>query len=73
MTKHTESNGEFVHNNKTHRSTAEAFRGADYAQWLEKDPEVADMKLFIKEFVFIGLPMVVVGIAVVCLILKYVG
>jgi hypothetical protein len=51
------TNAQFVHNNKTHKSTADAFRGADYASWFESDPEMSDMKLFCSEMLLVVLPL----------------
>ena len=64
---------DFVNQNKFPRTSSEAFRNADYASWFEKDPEMSDMKLFITEFVLIGLPMIAVSIVIVCGIVKSVG
>ena len=55
-----DSNGEFTHNNKTHKSTADAFRDAKYASWFESDPEMSDMKLFCSEMFLVVLPLLLI-------------
>jgi hypothetical protein len=49
---------DFIHQNKYHRTSSEAYRDADYASWFESDPEMSDMKLFILEFMWI-MPLII--------------
>jgi hypothetical protein len=61
---------EWVNKNKTHSTASHAFKGADYAQSIEKDPEVSDMKAFIYETVMFAVPMVLFVLFLVACILK---
>ena len=67
------NNAEYVHNNKTHRSTDDAFRDANYASWFESDHEMSDMKLFISEMLFLVVPMLTLVGIVMYFSLKLVG
>ena len=62
----------YVHNNKSHRTSDEAFRTAKYAEWFERDPEMSDMKHFCGEMLFICTPILAIVIyAVVLLVRNY--
>jgi hypothetical protein len=65
-----ETNQEFIHNNKTHRSSSEAFRDARHAEWFESDPEMSDMKYFIGEMLFICVPILALVMYVVVLLVR---
>ena len=48
------NSAEFTHQNKTHRTSSEAFRDAQYASWFERDAEMSDMKKFISDMLWIA-------------------
>lgn len=64
---------EWVNKHKTHSTSSHAFKGADYAQSIEKDPEMSDLKLFMYEMFWFGVPMIAFGAFLLCCILKAVG
>ena len=71
--KETKSIGEFVHNNKTHRSSHDAFKDAKYASWFESDPDMSDMRVFLTEFLCLCVPAIVTVCIVVFFVFKAVG
>ena len=61
---------EWVKQNKSYSTTTHAFKDAKYAEWLEKDAEMSDMKLFTFEFMFIAVPIIILTIVVVVCVFK---
>jgi hypothetical protein len=61
---------EFVHNNKMHRTSGDAFRDANYANPIYRDEEMSDMKIFCLEMLFIVVPILAVVIYAVILLLR---
>jgi hypothetical protein len=57
---------DYVHNNKMHKSVGDAFRDADYANPIHRDPETSDLKLFVCEMLCWGLPLILIGILIAC-------
>ena len=64
---------DFVNRNKTHHTLSEAYKDVNYASWFEKDPEMSDMKLFIGEMLWFGIPIIGFTAVMVCCILKGLG
>lgn len=52
---------DFTRNNKFHRSSSEAFKDAKYAEWFENDDDMSDCKLFLSEFAFLVVPLILFG------------
>lgn len=52
---------DFTHNNKTHHSTSNAFKDAKYAEWFENDADMSDCKLFMSEFAYLAVSVIVFG------------
>lgn len=61
---------DYVHNNKMHRSVGDAFKDANYANPIELDPEMSDMKKFCGEMLFICVPILAVVIYAVIVLLR---
>jgi hypothetical protein len=59
--------------NKYHSTASHAFKGADYAQSIERDPDVSDMSRFIGELLWFGVPLITLATIISILILKFVG
>ena len=64
---------DFVNRNKTYHTLSDAYKDVNYASWFEKDPEMSDMKLFIGEMLWFGIPIIAFSALLVCCILKAVG
>jgi len=64
---------DYVNANKTYSTSAEAFKGADYANPIEADPEMSDMKQFTYELLWFGVPLIMFVTIISILILKFVG
>jgi len=69
----TRNIGDFVHNNKTHRSSHDAFKDAKYASWFESDPEMSDMRVFLTEFLCFAVPLIITVCLVVFFVFKAVA
>ena len=61
---------DFVNDNKTHRTSSEAFRDAKYASWFEADPEMSDMKMFCGEMLFVVVPILAVVVYTLVLLVR---
>lgn len=59
---------DYTHNNKSHRSTSEAFKDAKYAEWFEGDADMSDCKLFLSEVALLVVPLTLFGFFVFWLI-----
>lgn len=59
---------DYTHNNKSHRSTSEAFRDATYASSFEGDAGMSDCKMFLSEMAMLIAPLVLFGFFVYWLI-----
>ena len=59
---------DYTHNNKSHRSTSEAFKDAKYANAFEKDAGMSDCKLFLSEMAMLIAPLTLFGFFVYWLI-----
>jgi hypothetical protein len=59
---------DYTHNNKSHRSTSEAFKDAKYAEWFEGDAGMSDCKLFLSEMALLVVPLTLFGFFVYWLI-----
>jgi len=59
---------DYTHNNKSHRSTSEAFKDANYAEWFEGDAGMSDCKLFLSEMALLVVPLTLFGFFVFWLI-----
>lgn len=59
---------DYTHNNKSHRSTSEAFKDARYAEWFEGDADMSDCKLFLSEVALLVVPLTLFGFFVFWLI-----
>jgi hypothetical protein len=59
---------DYTHNNKSHRSTSEAFRDAEYANAFEPDTGMSDCKLFMSEMALLVVPLTLFGFFVFWLI-----
>ena len=62
---------EFQHNNRTHHTASHAFKDVDYANWLEKDPEMSDMKKFIGDLLLFCMPILCIVTYAVILLVRY--
>jgi hypothetical protein len=61
---------DFVNANKFHTTQSSAFKDAKYADPIELDPEMSDMKQFCGEMLLIVLPILAVVIYGVILLLR---
>ena len=59
---------DYTHNNKSHRSTSEAFKDAKYAEWFEGDADMSDCKMFLSEMAMLIAPLTLFGFFVFWLI-----
>jgi hypothetical protein len=59
---------DYTHNNKSHRSTSEAFRDVNYANAFEHDAGMSDCKMFLSEMAMLIAPLVIFGFFVYWLI-----
>jgi hypothetical protein len=64
---------DFVNMNKTHSSPSRAFKDARYAEWIESDPDMSDMRLFVTELLSFAVPLIVMASIVGFLIFKIVS
>jgi len=64
---------EFINKNKTHTTPSYAFKDAKYSEWLEVDPEMSDMRLFITDLICFAVPLIITVCLVVFFVLKAVA
>ncbi len=61
---------EWSNENKYHTTASHAFKDAEYANPIELDPEMSDMKKFCGEMLFICAPILAVVIYAVIVLLR---
>ena len=61
---------DFVNSTKTYNTTSQAFKDANYANWIEGDDEWTDMHRFISEFICWGIPLIAIALCIALLIIR---
>lgn len=64
---------DYVNHTKFHRTANDAFKGVDYANWIEADYEMSDMKLFVMDMITCVIPLLVIGCFIIYSLFKLGG